>query len=96
MPAEYDVDRWCADTAYPQQRAGAELLAAAVVLAAVSRGDSAVLAALMTSAWPPLAPAALPGPVMNELPGRGGRLLLAGAGWSTRPSAAAGGNTCGP
>jgi len=70
MAAEYDVDLWCADTAYPQLRAGAELLAAAVVLAAVSRGDSAVLAALMTSAWPPLAPAALPGPVTDELPGR--------------------------
>lgn len=67
---EYDADLWCADTAYPQQRAGADLLAAAVVLAAVSRGDSAVLARLMTSAWPPLAPAALPEPVVDELPGR--------------------------
>ena len=36
--AEYDVDQWCTDTAYPQRRAGAELLAAAAVLAAVSRG----------------------------------------------------------
>lgn len=42
----------------------------AVVLAAVSRGDSAALAALMISAWPPLAPAALTGPVTDELPGR--------------------------
>jgi len=70
MAAEYDVDLWCADTAYPQQQAGPELLAAAVVLAAVSQGDTAVLAALMTSAWPPLEPAALPGPVTDELPGR--------------------------
>lgn len=68
--AEYDVELWCADTAYPQRRAGPEVLAAAVVLAAVSQGDSAVLATLMTSAWPPLAPAALPGPVVDELPGR--------------------------
>lgn len=70
MAAEYDVDLWCANTAYPQRRAGAELLATAVVLAAVSRGDSAVLTALMTSAWPLLAPAALPGAVVEELPGR--------------------------
>jgi hypothetical protein len=68
--AEYAVDLWCADTAYPQLRAGPELLAAAVVLAAVSRGDSGVLAALMTSARPPLEPAALTGPVIDELPGR--------------------------
>lgn len=52
--AEYAVDLWCADTAHPQLRAGGELLAAAVVLAAVSRGDSGVLAALMISARPPL------------------------------------------
>jgi hypothetical protein len=68
--AQYDVDLWCADTAYPQRRAGAELLAVAVVLAAVSRGDSGVLAALMTSARPLLEPAPLTGPVINELPGR--------------------------
>jgi len=89
MAADYDVDLWCADTAYPQRRAGAELLAAAMVLAAVSRGDSAVLVALMTSAWPPLEPAALPGPVIDELLGRGRKLRLAGAGRSTRASAAA-------
>jgi len=70
MAAQYDVDLWCADTAYPQRRAGAELLATAVVLATVTRGDSAVLATLMTSAQPPLQPAALPGPVIDELPGR--------------------------
>jgi len=68
--AEYAVDLWCADTAYPQLRAGGELLAAAVVLAAVSRGDSGVLAALMISARPPLEPAALTGPVIDELPDR--------------------------
>jgi len=70
MAADYDVDLWCADTAYPQRRASAELLAAAVVLAAVSRGDSAALAALMTSAWPPLAPTALAGPAILDFPGR--------------------------
>ena len=69
-PAEYDVDLWCADTAYIQQLAGPEVLAAAVVSAAVSRGDSAALASLMTSAWPPLPPVHLPGPVTSELPGR--------------------------
>jgi hypothetical protein len=68
--AEYDVDLWCADTAYPQQRAGPELLATAVVLAAVSQGDTDVLATLMTSAGPPLEPAALPGPAIDDLPGR--------------------------
>jgi hypothetical protein len=68
--AQYDVDLWCADTAYIQHLAGPEMLAAAAVLAAVSRGDSTALASLMTSAWPPLPPVALPGPVIGELPGR--------------------------
>jgi hypothetical protein len=78
--AVYDVDLWCADTAYPQRRAGSELLAAAVALASVSRGDAAALAALMMSAWPPLAPAALPGPVIKELPGRVGSFSWPGRG----------------
>jgi hypothetical protein len=92
--AEYDVDRWFADTAYPQRRAGAELRAAALVLAAVSRGDVAALGALMTSARPPLPPAALPGPVIRA-PGSGGQLLLAGPERSTVVSVAAAGSTCG-
>ncbi len=68
--AEYDVDLWCEDTPYPHRRAGAELSAAAEVLAAVSRGDASAMAALMTAAWPPLAPTALEGPAVEGLPGR--------------------------
>ena len=68
--AEYDVDLWCADTPYPLRRAGGALSAAAEVLAAVSRGDASAMAALMASAWPPLAPTALEGPPVQDLPGR--------------------------
>ena len=69
MTAEYAVEQWCLNTSYPQQRAGAELLAAARVLAAVSRGDPAVMAGLMTVSVPPLEPAEPTGPVIEDLPG---------------------------
>jgi hypothetical protein len=45
-------DLCCADTAYPQRRAGPELLAAAVVLAAVSRATPA----FWPRRCPPLSP----------------------------------------
>ena len=70
LTAEYAVDHWCTDTAYPQQRAGAELLAAALVLVAVSRGSSVAMAALMTAAQPPIEPAELTRPAIDNLPGR--------------------------
>ena len=70
MTAEYAVEQWCTDTSYPQQRAGDELVVAAGVLAAVSRGDAAVMTTLVTAALPPIEPAELTGRVIDDLPGR--------------------------
>lgn len=53
---EYAVERWCADTAYPRQHAGRELLAADTLLAQVAGGDTAEIAALVGHAFPPIAP----------------------------------------
>ena len=70
MTAELVVDNWCTDTSYPQQRAGQDVWAAAGVLAAVSRQDPGAMAALMTSAVPPLGAAQASGRVIVDLPGR--------------------------
>ena len=58
MTAEYAVEQWCTDTSYPQQLAGAELLATARVLAAVSSGDAAVMATVAPAATAIQRPAA--------------------------------------
>lgn len=69
LTAEYAVEQWCSDTGYPLHRVGVELVNAAGVLASVSRGDTRLMAGLMTAAAPPLVPAQLTGPVIEDLPG---------------------------
>ncbi len=69
MTAEYAVQQWSTDTSYPQQRAGDAVVAAARVLAAVSRGDAAMMTALMTSALPPVDTSISIGRVIGGLPG---------------------------
>lgn len=70
LTAGHAVEHWCDDTNYPLQQVGADLLAAARLLAAVSHQDPATMAALMTAAWPPVPPAEATGRVIDVLPGR--------------------------
>lgn len=70
MTAWHGVEGWCEDTGYPQRRAGAQVTAAATMLCAVARGDTATIAALVTRANPPIEPSAPTGAVTAELPGR--------------------------
>ncbi len=63
------IEAWCEDTGYPEQRFDGSTLAAADLLARLGRGDTAEMGALLEQASPPVRPPAQLDPV-PELTGR--------------------------
>ncbi len=63
------IEAWCEDTGYPEQRFDGSTLAAADLLARLGRGDTAEMGALLEQASPPVRPPAQLDPV-RELTGR--------------------------